>query len=58
MGCNRLGLAAVLSDMTSLTEHERCALARAYRAAITLDDRRALAQRAGITLTELSRVAR
>ena len=44
--------------MPTIAEHQRCALARAYRAALTLAERRRLAEAHGLTLRELAQLAK
>ncbi len=49
---------AVLRDMPTLSEQQRCALARAYSSSLTLNERRRLAAQYGLTLRQLAQLAR
>jgi hypothetical protein len=49
---------AVQEDMPTLSEQQRCALARAYSTSLTLNERRRLAAQYGLTLRQLAQLAR
>lgn len=44
--------------MPTFSEHQRCSIARAYRAALTLTERRALASQHCVSLRELALLAK